>query len=412
MTAQTARQEWAARWPLPIVSMLGMSGCAIFSYANGVLLEPVTAELGWTRTEYASAFVLQMLAGLVILPTTGLLADRFGPRRIALLGIVPFAACLALLGTVGQPLWQWWALCLLLATTQGLINQPIWIASVVGWFDAGRGLALAVTLAGVGLASVIWPLLAAVYVSELGWRLTYLALALSWAVVALPLTFLFFRDPPLAAARTATSPRPARASYIKTLTNPAFTGLIVAGGLYTCATNSVVMTMVPVLKHKGFSLTEAAGMASVIGVAAITGRFLLGYLLDRLPTRPLAVLAFLLPIPAAALLIGGDGSAGMALAGCAALGFAAGAEGDVIAFVAARRFGAAGFASIFAVFTSIVAVCASLGPLLAGITFDRFQTYDALLLILMPMVACGSLIMAFIPMVPAHITPEPEGASA
>ena len=405
MTAHTARQEWAARWPLPFVSMLGMSGCAIFAYSSGVLLEPVTAELGWSRTEFASAFLLQMLAGLVILPTVGLLADRFGPRRIALIGIVPFVACLALLGTVGQPIWQWWALGLLFAVAQGLINQPIWIASVVGWFQASRGLALAVTLAGVGLGSVIWPLLAAFYLSELGWRLTYVALGLSWAVVALPLTFLFFRDP-LVTATAATAPREERASYLKTLANPSLHGLI--GGLFTCATNAVVMTMVPVLKTKGFGLAEAAGLASAIGLAAITGRFVLGYLLDRLPTRPLAVCAFLVPIPAAALLIFADGSTAMALAGCLLLGFSSGAEGDVIAFVAARRFGVRKFASTFAVFTSFIAVSGSMGPLLSGMSFDRFQTYNALLMILMPMVACGSLIMAFMPMAPANAAAGPD----
>lgn len=383
--------------------MLGMTGCATFSYSSGVLMEPVTRELGWSRTEFASAFVLQMLAGLVILPVTGLLADRFGPRRIALIGIVPFVACLGLLGVVGQPLWQWWALCLLSAVAQGLITQTIWVAAVVGSFQAARGLAMAITLAGLALGSVIWPLAAAYFIEHLGWRLTYLALGLCWGAVIAPLAFLFLRDPP--ASRPKGQVRQAdRSAYRKTIASPAFAGLIVAGGLYTCGSNAVVMSMVPVLKDKGFGLAEAAGLASAIGIAAITGRFLLGYLLDRLPTRPLAVFAFLLPCPAALLLLNADGSASTALAGCIVLGFASGAEGDVIGYVAARRFGATVFASAYAIFTAILAVCASLGPLLAGITFDAFHSYDMLLTVLIPMVASGAAIMAFIPM--AQVTAE------
>lgn len=393
----TARQELVARWQLPLVSMIGLSGCAIFSYSSGVFLEPVTAELGWTRTQFGTAFVLQMLAGLVILPTAGLLADRFGLRRIALIGIVPFVVCLGLLGTVGQPIWQWFALCLLFAVAQGLVNQPIWVAAAVGWFEAARGMAMAIVLAGLGLGSIIWPLLAAIFIQHLGWRLSYLAMGLCWAAVALPLTFLFFRDPP-AIRSDSKADKPDRALYRKAILSPSFAGLMVAGGLYTCASNAVVMSMVPILKHKGFGLTEAAGLAGVIGMAAICGRFVLGYLLDHLPTRPLAVLAFLLPIPAAFLLLNAGSSAQMALAGCIVLGFASGAEGDVIGYVAARRFGAKVFASAYAVFTSILAVCASTGPLLAGISFDRFGSYDMLLTVLVPMVMSGSLIMAFLPM--------------
>ena len=81
MQAATARGEWSQAWPVAIVGQLGIAGCTIFAFATGVLLEPMTAELGWSRTALSSAFFLQMVAGLIILPATGWLADRYGSRR-------------------------------------------------------------------------------------------------------------------------------------------------------------------------------------------------------------------------------------------------------------------------------------------------------------------------------------------
>lgn len=89
MQANAQGSEWARGWPIAVVGQLGIAGCTIFAFATGVLMEPMIAELGWSRTAFSSAFFLQMLAGLVILPATGWLADRYGPRRIAILGLLP-----------------------------------------------------------------------------------------------------------------------------------------------------------------------------------------------------------------------------------------------------------------------------------------------------------------------------------
>lgn len=56
----------------------------------------------------------------------------------------------------------------------------------------------------------------------------------------------------------------------------------------------------------------------------------------------------------------------LALLGTILIGFATGAEMDVVTFIAARTFGTRVFTSIYVLFTSVLAISASLGPLLAG----------------------------------------------
>lgn len=394
MQARTERSEWAQGWPIAIVGQVGTAGCTIFAFASGVLMEPMTTELGWSRTAFSFAFLLQMLAGLIILPTTGWLADKYGPRRIAMLGLLPYTLCVGLLGTVGKPLWQWWALCLLMATAQGFVTQTIWISAVVGWFKRSRGLAVAVALSGVGLGSFTWPILAALALEQFGWRWTFVALAAGWAAVMAPIFLLGFRDPPQAAAEQAGGQKGA---WLAAVRSPTFLGLMLAGGLFSCAYFGATVNLVPIIKASGQPITTAAQIAGALGLAAIVGRLLVGVLLDRFSTRPLAICVFLILPLAAVILLDANGSIPIALLGTILIGFATGAEMDVVTYIAARTFVTRIFASIYALFTSVLAISASLGPLLAGYLFDRTGSYALFLTAIIPIGIVGAVIMALLP---------------
>ncbi|HEX7821656.1 MAG TPA: MFS transporter [Sphingobium sp.] len=91
MTPKSGKQEWAALWPLPFTAMLGIAGASMFAYSSGIFMTSMTRDLGWSRVEFSSAFSIMMLVALVAMPFPGWLADRYGARRIVLIGIVPFA---------------------------------------------------------------------------------------------------------------------------------------------------------------------------------------------------------------------------------------------------------------------------------------------------------------------------------
>ena len=398
MQAPTAKQEWAAMWPLPLAAMLGMSGTGMFVYSSGVFMGDMTAEFGWSRAQFSFTLTLLMLAGLIFLPMLGWCVDRWGPRRMALFGIVTFAAGFAMLGLANGSILQWYALALLYAPFQAFIGQPIWIAGVVSRFDASRGLAMAVALAGLGIASMVWPLLTAFYIEALGWRLTYVALALSWVIPVLPLTLLFFYG---AGDRSGPAkPRPERQAYGPALRSRTFIGLMLAGGLFICGGFGITVHIVPILRGDGFSLGSAAAIAGLVGAFSFTGRLLTGYLLDRFPTRPIAVTVFLMPILTSVLLLLFPGSLAGAVGAVIMLGLSGGAEMDIVTFIAARRFGPGVFASIFALFSAIIAACAGLGAVLAGAIFDMQQSYDAYLLLVIPMMLASAGLIAWLPMEP------------
>jgi predicted MFS family arabinose efflux permease len=396
MTSLSARPEWASAWPLPIVAMFGVAGSVIFPYSGGILMQEMTTTFGWSRTQFSTGFFVQTILNLITLPVAGWLVDRMGSRRVVLLGIVPYVLSLSLFELANGAIWQWWLLCALLAACQALVCPPVWVTAVVGRFHASRGLALAVTLAGLGVGTMIWPVLAAFYLRTLGWRTTFAALALSWAVVAVPMTWKFFFGPSQSVAMARAEPR----SYGTALRSRTFLCLIVASGLFSSAYFGAIVHLVPLLRANGLDLATAASVSGLAGLFGIIGRLSTGYLLDRLPTRPIGVVVFLSPILTSGLLLSGRGSLLLSAIAVALLGLAVGAEYDIVTFIAARRFGREVFGSIYSIFTAIIALCSALGPILAGAVFDRTGSYDLYLVIMMPMVLAGAMLIARVPLTP------------
>lgn len=407
---KTAKQEWAAMWQLPLVAMLGICGSSAFAFSNGVFLVTMTEALGWSRSAFSSAFLAQVIVTLFVGPIIGRMVDRHGPRRIALTGLVPFMVGFALLGATGSEIWHWWVLVIVQGTLATLISPVVWVTAVVGRFHVSRGLAMAIALAGLGVSTAIWPVIAATYVEWFGWRWSFPAIALSWGIVVVPLALRYFHGPQdLASTDTAQpgaapapSSQPAATSnphYRTALTSRTFLLLATAGGLFASLSLGLIIHLVPILTDSGFDLTAAAGFAGLCGLFSITGRVGMGFLLDRFPTRPMALAVFVLPAIASGLLLLGTPSAPLAILVVMIVGIAAGAETDIVSYIAARTFDQRVFASVYAVILSIFAICASLGPLIAGIFYDIHDSYRLYLLTVAPTALLATGVISLLPSV-------------
>jgi predicted MFS family arabinose efflux permease len=399
MSAADAKQEWARAWPLPFVGMLGVAGSAIFPYSSGVFLSPMVEEFGWGRADFYSAFMLQTILGLVITPIVGRLVDHFGPRTIALIGIPIFAATFASLGLATSSLDMWRLHFLLLGVSTAIIQPLVWVTAVVGRFHAARGLAMAVALAGVGVASTISPLAATFYLQEFGWRGAYAALGLSWGLPVLLLSVFWFRG----LRREATAPAQqdvdgeVKRAYWRALKSPTLLCLILAGGIFTTIAYGLTMHLIPILKSGGLDDMSAASIAALAGVSAIIGRLVAGYLLDHFPARRIGVCLMLLPIVASAMLLLDTSSPVPAIVAVAFLGFATGGETDVLAYMISREFDQRIFATIYAFMAAILSLGASFGPMMAGAAFDANGAYTVFLYSVSPMVVVAALLLGLAP---------------
>uniref|UniRef100_UPI0035CAEA4D MFS transporter n=1 Tax=uncultured Sphingomonas sp. TaxID=158754 RepID=UPI0035CAEA4D len=394
MTQWAGREEWGAGWPAPFAALTGVACSASFSYASGMLMVPMTAELGWTRAEFSSGFTIMMVSGLFFMPLAGRLADRWGARRVVLLGVLPYTLWYLLLDFVGQAIWLWWLLCVGIAATTAALTPPVWISSVVAAFRRTRGLALALALSGIGLAMALWPSLAAFAVKALGWRKTIFVLALAAGALTLFAAFGLPRSVPHSHDQAVPDRREGRVSLGAVMRSRIFVCITLAGGLFSSVSFGMTLHFAAMLRAAGLSLTAAGGIAGLIGIFSIVGRLGTGLLLDRVPTRAFGSIAFLLPMVTAALLW--RGGTGEAIVGAAVLGLAGGAELDIVAYLIAGRFPRERFAAIYATSTATFAVCASFGPLLAGALFDAEGSYDLYLFLIAPMVLAAAVLISLV----------------
>jgi MFS family permease len=79
------------------------------------------------------------------------------------------------------------------------------------------------------------------------------------------------------------------------------------------------------------------------------------------------------------------------------VGLSAGAETDVVTYLTSRRFDVRIFGSVYSIFQTGFALGASLGPLLAGRVFDLSGSYDAYLLVLVPVVLLATVLILLVP---------------
>nr|MBP6581428.1 MFS transporter [Sphingorhabdus sp.] len=79
------------------------------------------------------------------------------------------------------------------------------------------------------------------------------------------------------------------------------------------------------------------------------------------------------------------------------LGFAAGSEIDVVAYLCSRRFDSRIFGTVYTFFQMTFAVTSSLGPLLASWRFDQTGSYSTYFAIAGTMIALASILIAFLP---------------
>lgn len=402
----TGRAEWRAGWPVVIASFGGTALASMYAYTMGVLIAPIEAEFGWSRAQISSGFFIISLFSVTLSLFMGMLIDRVGPRRIAIIGVLVYGAALALLSQATPNIYLWWSQWALVALGILCVKPTVWVVAVSSLFVASRGLALAVVLSATGFVSFVMPTLTLAILKASDWRVTYVALGVGGAALVLPLVLIFFRSPADGGrAAPAKQVLGSGMSLREGLLSRSFLLLAAGGFVFSLSSVALTLNMVPILTAGKLGVEAAATTAGAIGIAQIVGRLSGGYLLDRFNARIVAAVSVSFPVVTCALLLAFPGDAAAALVAVVFLGLAAGAEMDAIAYLSAKYFGLHNFAALFGAFFGIVTLGFGIGPMLANAVYDRTGTYDPVLWGIMP----AALLAAFLFLM---IGPYPEAPNA
>jgi MFS family permease len=282
------------RWV--IVAAGGLLGCVAIGgmFSLPVLLQPIARDTGWSVAGISSAMTIGFLAMAFASMAWGTLSDRIGPLPVVLTGSIVIAASLALASRATSLIEFQLLFGLLVGAATAAIFVPM-MATVTGWFDTHRSLAVSLVSAGMGMAPMTMSPMVAWLVSSHDWRTTMLILSAVVASIMIPVS-LFVRRPPALAAGAAVSGEAgpqAEMSRAEAIRSPQFL-ILLATNFFCCATHSgPIIHTVSYAISCGIPLIAAVSIYSVEGFAGLFGRIGFGLLGDRFGAKRVLVIGLL-----------------------------------------------------------------------------------------------------------------------
>lgn len=380
-----ARQSISYGWVVVAVCALTLCWSGpINVYSFGIFLGALKTEFHAGRGAISFAFTIHNLVGAAAGCVIGRLADRYGAKCVivgglavlgllyisALLVAVTLAALYVFYGALG------------IAT---LATSPIASAILVSrWFDARRGLALGLMMAGPGVGAMFMPAIVHTLIGDFGWRAAFALCGVAVFLIPLPIAAIFLKDPPVAASARVVSVLERHSALPGIAWNAVWRSgdfwlMVVAFFVAGAAVHACALHLPEILGDRGVDPRVAAFAASITGVAVLVGRLTSGAILDR-QFGPFVAMGFFSLAALGFVLLASSTGALAAMAAAFLVGLSFGAEVDLIGFLLSRYFGLRALGTSFGVAFAAFVLAGGLGPLLMGIGFDATGSYRVPLL--------------------------------
>ncbi|HLI79901.1 MAG TPA: MFS transporter [Candidatus Binataceae bacterium] len=378
MNTKEARGAWL------IVGVLFISWFTVWgggANTGAVFFTPVLNHFGWTRARLSGGYAASALSAGVFGLVVGWLLDRVDARSVMVGGVAIVAGGYMLL-TRTHTFPQFFGCNLLLGIGYVACTGIPCSLVLANWFNARRGLAMGIALAGASVGGAVMTPITNWAISAHGWKFGYFVVAAPMILIAIPLLIAFVRTRPpteIASERPSAEPAPApvelpgleigealrsRSMWLITLVQFLFASLFAGLGQHIIA----------YLIDIGYSRDTAASVLSMLFVFTTIGSLLSGPMADRVNAR-LATAAtwFLTAVAVFALL---DASHFPALMVYAVLvGAVGGAFGVLLPLLMLESLGIKRFGSLMGIAGFLSTLGYAAGPVITGWFHDRFASY-------------------------------------
>lgn len=409
--------EWRDGWKPLVAATIGTM-CGVFTltnYSQGFFVGPVTAEFGWTSSQFFLSYTVLMCCGLVTGPLIGSIAGRAGLRIVGIIGLVGHSAVYLVISFNNGSLLFWYFSFALLAILGAGSLPIVWTSVLNSWFLKHRGKAIGITMAGTGLGAFLLPPIAEFFISNYGWRAAYRVIGVGALLVSLPIVILMFGeksrvkiegsgDKPVTQPSTwgMTRDQAMRTARFWILGAVLFVTVIVIAGLLS--------NFERIMSEKGFERNTIAMIAAVTGLTVIIGRLLVGALVDRFWAPGVAACFFVFPTIGLMILLNVDMTLFWGLFVAVLIGLAAGAELDLLAYLTSKYFGSANYPAIFGVIIAFFTVGAGIAPPLFGEVARAFDGYTTMLAISVALLLISIMLFLMLGRYPAGSVADAPGS--
>ena len=360
---------------------------ALFSFGlgfYGISVHVATLQRlhGWSAAAVSAPVTVYYVAGALLTVWIGDLFERFGPRAVVIGGSLTMAAGLAALGRAIEP-WQLYPAFLLMSLGWGAMSGAAINIILAPWFQRRRGLAVSLAFNGATLGGVLIAPALVLLIEEVGFTRALTVAGLVFLGVMLPLAAGLMRrgpttlglgpdgDPPsTVAGPSGTGAAPSRADALRTwrfwsVSAPFALGLAAQVGVLT----HLVALVTPALGSGG-----AARALSATTAAAVVGRLMTGFVIDRVDRRRAASATLAVQIAGLGLLAWAP-SAPLVYAGCALFGLGVGNLTTLPGLILAVEWPRERFGALVGLVVAINQFTFAFGPSLVGVLRDGAGTY-------------------------------------
>ncbi len=397
----------------------------LMAMASGFFMLGMSAFFLTIREEFtpgrsgplAFALGIAPLEGAILGPIQGVLVDRFGPRRIMLVGTSFMGAGFILMSTA-QSLGVFIGYFIMMASGAGAGMISPALATVAKWFVRRRGIAMGLGMSGFSAGTGL-VVLVNFLIESLGWREAAAIIGVVVLGLGLPLAMTFRQEPerygllPDGQARPplAGPPggRPAPRDEVdftarQALRTRAFWMLSLGFGFRTMVMSGFTIHFIPAMVDKGYTEATGALMLVFFGLMNTPGRLLVGLLADRLQSRIVATVSIAAVTLAMVALVPAS-STWEILAIIGFFAFSMGGSATSYFSLRGEYFGRRAYATIAGFNSMIQGVLGMVATGMAGWLFDRTGDYDVVFLVFGGLAVAGavSVFAAKRPVLPATV---------
>lgn len=356
----------------------------ILSNSAGILFPAVLGELGFSQGKFMLYMTIQGLCMVAALPLAGKFIPRVNIRVLVSVGILASAGAFASMGSF-HSVWQWYIAGGVLGFSSGFVSMlpaPIMIGN---WFKKKTGLAMGIAMICSGISGAFMNPLGGFFISQFGWRVTYVLMGAIALALVLPFSLFVIRFKPAdagvaaygaeedAAISGSLDQRLSGVSAKTVVRSVSFACIFLMAGLLSFG--CTFLQLLPTFAGTVGLAPIAAFLSSAVMLGNIAGKLALGWLNDRLGTRNATLVGLAVVIAAFVLFLLAGLGAAVALTGAFLYGVVMSIVSVSVPLVVRKAFGSRDYSQIFSYITMGTSLIGSLGVTIIAFMYDAYGSY-------------------------------------
>lgn len=360
-------------------------------YAWSLFVTPIEADLGFTRAETALTFSISISCFSIGNLIGGVLLKKVAPRVTMILAAIFIAAGFIVCTMITSPIGIFLSYGVVLSVGVGFCYITV-LNLVNKWFPDKVGTASGTLLMGFGLGGFVLGGIARSLFEVFGWRATFIALAVAFALIIIIGAFILkYPSGEDALPEAVKKKRGKRAeiglelSPFEMIRRPVFWIFFIWLILMTASGLAIIGNAATFAENLGATVSVSVLATGVVSICNGLGRLLFGTLFDLIGRKLCMLINSLLFVAGTAILLttAYSGTLAFLFVGFACVGLAYGGVPTTNSALTMSFFGSKSYAVNFSIMALSIIPAALLGPYLSGLLLTYGGGYAVVFLVML-----------------------------